>query len=61
MLPLKDCRNHSCKCSYQHHPDRRQGEDRRLPELALSTQLYGEQVEQNCRRSKRGRRREDLA
>ncbi len=31
VLPLADCQNDECSCSYMHHADRRSGNDRRVP------------------------------
>lgn len=59
-LPLADCDQSSCDCSYKHHPDRRDAEagDRRL-DNALSSQLY-EVDHQERRGRKRGRRKDDM-
>lgn len=60
MLPLSDCRNPRCDCRYVHHQDRREpGSDRRQStELPPETRLLRGS---GNRRTKRGRRREDLA
>jgi hypothetical protein len=59
-LPLRDCDSGECKCTYQHHEDRRDpGNDRRQFEAATQTLLYGQVADDGCRRRRRGRRKTD--
>lgn len=41
-LPVAGCDHKHCTCSYRHHQDRRNGEDRRFPNN-LMTELYQQQ------------------
>ncbi|OUR73878.1 hypothetical protein A9Q78_02335 [Methylophaga sp. 41_12_T18] len=34
-LPILGCSNQQCTCNYVHHQDRRSGEDRRYPSIAM--------------------------
>jgi hypothetical protein len=34
-IPIYGCTNQQCSCTYLHHEDRRSGEDRRYPSLAM--------------------------
>jgi hypothetical protein len=59
-IPLRDCDSGECKCTYQHHEDRRDPEnDRRQFEAATQTLLYGQVADDGCRRRRRGRRKTD--
>ena len=53
MLPLPDCTNPDCRCTYQHFDDRRTG-PRRDSEVGLPSKPPEEE-----RRVKRGRRHDD--
>ncbi|MFU8764261.1 MAG: hypothetical protein ACNA7T_07060 [Haliea sp.] len=60
QIPLPGCNSRDCKCTYQHHEDRRDPEhDRRQFESATQTVLYGQVADSGCRRSRRGRRKTD--
>lgn len=54
-LPLPDCTLDSCRCRFNKHRDRRDGEDRRLTGALHSTAWYGGAE----KRGKRGRRADD--
>jgi hypothetical protein len=51
-LPLQGCSSASCRCRYAHHPDRREGSDRRNRDVW--NPLVAMQM--NDRRHSRGRR-----
>ena len=50
QLPLPDCTNPDCRCTYQHFDDRRAG-PRRDSDVGLPSEAPGEE-----RRTRRGRR-----
>jgi hypothetical protein len=52
-LPLADCTNPGCRCTYQHFDDRRAG-PRRDSDVGLPSEAPGEE-----RRKRRGRRETD--
>jgi hypothetical protein len=58
VLPLKDCDQATCHCSYAHHADRRSVDDDRRSIHSLQTELYTRTAGQE-RRTRRGRRKED--
>ena len=60
-LPLPDCDQGNCQCTYVHHEDRRDIDgDRRVPR-GLKSDLYTTSGKQERRERSRGRRKSDLA
>lgn len=59
QLPLPSCDAGRCDCRYQHHQDRRAGDDDRRVPGRLRSQLYVESGRQERRNSNRGRRLAD--
>lgn len=59
MLPLPGCsRPESCRCTYQHHEDRRSGEGRRAEEkdaFARPVKVVNERRQRGTRRAPRDR------
>ena len=54
-LPLPDCTHHSCRCRFDKHRDRRDGEDRRLAGMLQTSAWYGGSE----KRGSKGRRSDD--
>jgi len=55
-LPVAGCDASQCACTYQHHTDRRSGEDRRYPSLAMQSVLS-----ETEKRSRKDRRQHSFA
>ncbi|MFW5451385.1 MAG: hypothetical protein ACKE9I_07280 [Methylophagaceae bacterium] len=56
-LPVFGCTTKQCSCSYVHHKDRRSGEDRRFPSIAMD----GIYSNREHRTSKKDRRQPSFA
>lgn len=59
QIPLAECDNAACHCSYARHDDQRADADDRRSVHSLKTELYTRTAEHE-RRMKNGRRRNDI-
>lgn len=59
-LPVLGCQSAACRCKYAHHGDRRSGDNDRRAPFGLQSDLHGVNGSDEERRSRRGRRSDDL-